>query len=67
MAVYKTLSASLRSELQAFEIKKETVQMFIQYSSFNKVDEKSDTGSKLKTVGKFGNQKGSLSMVLLSY
>ena len=41
--------------------------MFIQYSSFNRVDEKSDIGSKLKTVGKFGNQKGSLSMVLLSY
>ena len=34
--------------------------MFIQYSSFNKVDEKSDTGSKLRTIGKFGNKKGML-------
>ena len=58
MAVYKTLRFAL--------IKKESVQIFIQYISFNKADEKSDTGSKLRTVGKFGNEKGSSSMLLLS-
>ena len=66
MAVYKTLSAWLRSELQTLEIRKESVQIFILYISFNKADEKSDTGSRLRTVGKFGNKKGSSSMLLLS-
>ena len=35
--------------------------MFIQYRSFNKLDEKSDTGSKFRTIGKFRNKKGSSS------
>ena len=33
--------------------------MFIQHSSLNKVDEKSDTGSKLETLGKFGKKGNS--------